>query len=162
VIDILRIALVPMIGIGSAIMYMRLPNRAMLLVRAAMFSVAVMVIALAITGGLLAASSGTHRVLGHAFVIVLWLFTPAGVGSTVAEAIRSRRWFRLCHTIVLVLLLGTGFLASVSGYLPRGPDASAPQHLRFAVVHEVALPFLTAVLVAAWMFLNRGHSRKSA
>lgn len=159
-IDILRIALVPVIGVGAAIMYRRFPNRAMFVLRAAMFSILVMVIALVITGRLVLASSSTHRVLGHVFVIVLWLLTPAGVGGTAAEAMRSRRWLRLSHTIVIVLLLGTGFLAAMSGYLPKGQEASAPEQLRFAVLHEVASPVLTVVLVLAWMLVSRGYARK--
>jgi hypothetical protein len=157
VIDSLRIAMVPIIGVGSAVMYLRFPAIAMLAIRAVMFLVAILVVVLVITG---LSVTATHSVLGHVFVIVLWVLTPVGVGVTLAEAWRSRRWSRLGHIVALVLLSGAGFLASITGYLPRAPEASAPQQLRFVVLHEVGFPLLTVMLVAIWVFLSRGYAQK--
>src|SRR6187399_364201 len=125
--ELFRLLLFPAIGIGAGILYYRTPLLALAIIRVAMVLSVAIVVGLFLTG---MPGSELHRYAGHAFVILVWLLTPAAIGVSVGEAIRSHRWWRLTHVMLPIMLLGFGVFASVTGYLPRVPSASDPQQLR--------------------------------
>ena len=157
--EIFRLLLFPAIGVGVGILYCRTPVLALAVTRAAMGFSGAIVMILLLTGIL---GSGMHRYAGHAFVIVVWLLAPAAIGVSVGEAIRSRRWWRIAHVLIPILLLGFGVFASVTGYLPQVPTASDPQHLRFIVLHKTVLPILLGIVLASWFLISRPYAREGA
>ena len=157
-INIARIALIPVIALATGIVYARGPAKVLSVVRFGMFLLLVFVAILVLTGLLVSPSAGMHSVMGHGFVIVLWVLAPAITGVSVSEIIRSRRWLRLVDILAVQFLLVSGIVAAVTGYLIEA-EASVEARLRFTVLHKIAFPFLVVVLVLTWLILSRNYAR---
>jgi hypothetical protein len=150
--------LFPVIVVGVGGLYYRTPTRILEIVRAVMVALVLFGCGLLVTGLI---APRVHGPASHAFFIVVWLLAPAAAGVTVGEVVRSHRWLRLTHIVVPLLILATGALAAVTGYLPHGNEGPAENRLRFIVLHEIAAPALWAAFVILWLLITRRYGRAS-
>jgi uncharacterized membrane protein len=155
-VDSFRLLLFPIIGVTTAVLYRRSPRSILRATRAGMLASGALIMGLLTTGLL---GSGVHTLSGHAFVVMIWLLTPAAFGVSVGESFRSPRWLPLLHAICPLLLLVMGALAAITGYLPHGIAASEPERLRFVILHQIGLPTVAVIVLLSWLWLSGTYAR---
>jgi hypothetical protein len=104
--------------------------------------------------GLTVRSAAPHRALAHLFFGVAWVAIFFAIGVELAEGVRSRRWSRAFHVLVLLFALGAMQAAASTGYLGRLSDQPADV-LRFRLIHQLLTPGALGVSLVGWLRLNR-------
>ena len=101
-----------------------------------------------------------HRILGHAFVIAVWLAAPLGVGVFLVGAIfegESRSWLGAGLSAFSVV---AALLTAVTGYAGPSRAATGAEHvLRFEIFHLFAAPALAAAVLVGWALLARADRK---
>jgi hypothetical protein len=91
-----------------------------------------------------------HRWLPHGLFMLDWSAIPLAIGVAAARP-RRRPIATAARALGLLILLGTLFLASITGYLgpSRGP-IDTMSFRRFQVLHYWVWPSVAIVLVVRW------------
>lgn len=155
--DVVRLLLLPVLALIGWFASWARPRVLHHLARGFGLAIAVLIVALLVTGSLHqnASLASAHRWIAHGLVIVIWTAAPFVVG------VRSRQYLPQRYGLALAFLLTTAvlsilaFLSSMTGYL--GPGMQGPLDAgtlsRFRVLHYGVLPLLLLLTDAAWTLL---------
>lgn len=142
------------LAIGWSTAYTR-PRLARALACVSASTLLVMVGFLAVTGCLRfsdATWSEFHRGTGHTLVIATWLAVPFTLGIAICNTPRHRWLLVMGKALVVTAALGLIVVSSISGYLLKDDENAAfnDNYQRFIVLHAMALPGATVLLLFAW------------
>jgi hypothetical protein len=106
----------------------------------------------------------SHRGAANVLTVQLWLCVPFAIGGLFQGAVRYGVWRTAIQFLILLMVLGLGFLTAFTGYL--GPTHTGPvgeeTRNRFEVLHKYALPGLLTALLAEWWWFFRPRNRRKA
>jgi hypothetical protein len=162
--DWVRVLLPLILGVGAGVFAARYPTLLTRICFALTVSTILLWMALLVTGiarqpeGSLAE---VHRWCAHLFVIALWIAAPVSIAVLLRVRLVQHRVSTLGYCLVALAALALGFVAGFTGYL--GPShtntESEPGDLaRFQVIHLIALPAITGLLLGVWAYGLRQKS----
>jgi hypothetical protein len=111
--------------------------------------------------GLTVRSAAPHRALALFFSGVAWVTIFFAIGVELAEGVRSRRWSRALHVLVLMFALAAMHGAASTGYLGRLSNQPADV-MRFRLIHQMLMPGALGVTLVSWLRLSRTHGESAA
>ena len=95
----------------------------------------------------------THRLIGSALVIFVWLCTPFSIGVLFHTKISRTPGVAIIQGVGLLFSAAVSILAAITGYLGPSHGHNNVETLnRFVVLHEFVLPAVLAALFLAWFW----------
>jgi hypothetical protein len=159
--DVVRLLLLPVLALIGWFASWARPRVLHHVARGIGFAIAVLIVALLMTGSLHqnASLASAHRWIAHGLVIVIWTAAPFVVGVRSQQYLSQRYGLALAFLLTTAVLFIIAILSSMTGYL--GPGTQGPLDAdtlrRFRALHYGVLPLLLLLTDAAWTLLFPFH-----